>query len=76
VEAWYGLFAPLGTPKEMTTQLAGWFAAAIQAPELKPKLTKLGLLSAGTCGVDFSTSLRRQYELYGRVIREANVKAE
>lgn len=76
VEAWYGLFAPLGTPKETIVQLAGWFTAALQAREVKPKLAKLGLFPAGTCGADFAASLRKQYDLYGRVIREANIKAE
>jgi hypothetical protein len=28
------------------------------------------------CGADFATLLRKQYDDFGRVIREANIKAE
>jgi len=30
----------------------------------------------GMCGADFGAFLRKQYDEYGRVIREANIKAE
>ena len=30
----------------------------------------------GMCGADFGAHLRKQYEEYGRIIREANIKAE
>ncbi len=42
----------------------------------KAKLVTQGLYPAGTCGADFAALLRKQYDEYGRVIREANIKAE
>jgi len=57
-------------------QLAGWFAAAMQSPEVKPKLAVQALLPVAKCGADFTAHLRKQYNDYGRVIREANIKAE
>jgi tripartite-type tricarboxylate transporter receptor subunit TctC len=71
---WFGVFAPAKTPKEKVSQLAGWFTAALQAPEFKAKLVPLGLYSVGMCGADFSALLRKQYDDFGRVIREANIK--
>jgi len=76
VENWQGLFAPAKTPKEALTQLAGWFSAAVKAPEIKDKLEVQGLFPVGTCGADFANLVRKQYEDYGRVIKEANIKAE
>ena len=75
-EDWFGLFAPAKTPKETVSQLADWFTAAMQAPEVKPKLVAQGLYPVGTCGTDFAAYIRRQYDDYGRIIREANIKAE
>jgi tripartite-type tricarboxylate transporter receptor subunit TctC len=75
-DIWYGAVAPAKTPKETVSQLAGWFTAALQAPEIKPKLVVQGLYPVGTCGADFGVLIRKQYDLYGRVIREANIKAE
>jgi tripartite-type tricarboxylate transporter receptor subunit TctC len=48
----------------------------LQAPEINRKLVDLGLFPVGMCGVDFGAHLRKQYEEYGRIIREANIKAE
>ena len=44
-------------------QLSEWFTAARQDSEVKAKLTAQGLL-------------RKEYEDYGRTIRDANIKAE
>jgi tripartite-type tricarboxylate transporter receptor subunit TctC len=76
VEAWFGLLAPAKTPKETTDQFAAWFSAAMQAPEVKPKLINLGLYPVGLCGADFGAYIRKQFDEYGRVIRDANIKAE
>ena len=76
VDLWLSLFAPANTPRETVSQLAGWFTAAMQAPEVKTKLVAQGFTPVGMCGADFSALLRRQYDDYGGVIREANIKAE
>ena len=48
----------------------------MQAPQVKIKLVAQGFTPVGMCGADFSALLRRQYDDYGGVIREANIKAE
>jgi tripartite-type tricarboxylate transporter receptor subunit TctC len=76
VDFWWGLFAPARTPKETVSQYADWFTAAMRAPEVKTKLNAQGFIPVGSCGTDFAALLRKQYDHYGRVIREANIKAE
>jgi tripartite-type tricarboxylate transporter receptor subunit TctC len=76
IDAWYGLFAPAKTSNEVMSQFAGWFTAALQVPEIRAKLVAQGLFPVGMCGADFGTLVRKQYDEYGRVIREANIKAE
>jgi tripartite-type tricarboxylate transporter receptor subunit TctC len=75
-DVWFGLVAPAKTPKDVVSQLAGWFSAAMRVPEVKAKLVAQGLLPVGTCGEDFAVHLRKQYDEYGRVICEAGIKAE
>lgn len=75
-EVWFGAVAPPKTPKEATAQLATWFTAAMQAPDVKPKLITLGLYPVGICGDAYGAHMRRQSEDYARVIRDANIKAE
>src|SRR5262249_28473771 len=76
VTVWFGVVAPAKTPRDVTAQLATWFKAALQAADVKPKLANLGLYPVGTCLGDFATHIRKEYEQYGRLIREANIKAE
>ena len=74
VEVWFGVMAPAKTPKETAAQLAYWFQAALKAPELTPRLLKIGLYPVGTCLDDFANHIRSQYDEYGRIIREAGIK--
>jgi tripartite-type tricarboxylate transporter receptor subunit TctC len=73
---WNGLFAPAKTPNDTVSELAGWFAAAMQIPEVKAKLVAQSLYPARMCGADFAALLSKQYNEFGRVIREANIKAD
>ncbi len=76
VDFWNGVLAPANTPKETVSQLAGWFAAAMQVPELKAKLVAQGFYPVGICGADFGALLRKQYDDFGRIIRDASIKPE
>ena len=75
-ESWIGVFAPAGTRKEVIAHLSTLFVSALKAPEVTSKLLPQGLYPVGSCGADFGSYSRNQYEEYGRVIREANIKAE
>jgi tripartite-type tricarboxylate transporter receptor subunit TctC len=76
VDFWWGLFAPAQTPKTTVADLVEWFKGALEAQELKAKLTTLGFFPAGICGAPFAELLRKQSDDYGRVIREAHIKAD
>jgi tripartite-type tricarboxylate transporter receptor subunit TctC len=76
LDNWFGVVAPAKVSKEAVSQLSGWFTSAMQVPEVKAKLVEQGLYPVGTCGDHFSALLRKQYEEYGRLIREAKIKPE
>lgn len=73
-ESWNGFVAPPKTPPAVVDELSGWFRAAIKTPALKPKLDAQGLFPTEICGADFRVMLRRQYDEYGRIVREAGIK--
>ena len=73
-EIWFGVLAPAKTPREAVTELATWFKAAMQAPSVRPRLADLGLYPVGTCLDDFAAHIRKQYNEYGRIIHDANIK--
>jgi tripartite-type tricarboxylate transporter receptor subunit TctC len=71
-----GVIAPAKTPKQAISQLAGWFTTALQVPEVQSKLVVHGLYPATSCGAEFSARIRKQYDEYGRILRELNIKAD
>ena len=75
-DVWFGLVAPAKTPKETVSQLIDWFRTAVLAPDVKAKLTAQALYPNPKCGADFEAHLRRQSELFTRLIRELNIKTE
>ena len=75
-DVWFGLVAPAKTPKETVSQLIDWFRTAVLAPDVKTKLTAQALYPNPKCGADFEAHLRRQSELFTRLIRELNIKTE
>jgi tripartite-type tricarboxylate transporter receptor subunit TctC len=73
---WYGLFAPTKVPKDVIAELEGWFAEAARAPEVKVKLEPQGVTPVGTCGPEFASYVRAQFDVYGRVIRNSNFRTD
>jgi tripartite-type tricarboxylate transporter receptor subunit TctC len=76
LDLWYGLFAPKGAPKALIDQLADWFTTSVSRPEIRSKLFAQGIKAGGQCGVPLAAFLRRQYDEYGRAVREANIRVE
>jgi len=75
-EAWIGLVAPAKTPGSIISQFASWLTAAMKVPAVREKLVVQELYPVGDCGTDFGSYLRKQFDEYGRVLREVNIKAE
>jgi tripartite-type tricarboxylate transporter receptor subunit TctC len=75
-EFWYGAVVPAKTPKEKVARLADLFTTALQAPKTKVELIAQGLFPVGKCGAEFGDFIRKQYDEYGRIIRESNIKVE
>jgi tripartite-type tricarboxylate transporter receptor subunit TctC len=74
--AWFGVMAPAKTPVETSGQLIAQFKAALAAPEVQSKLTAQGLYPAGACGEDFDAHIKREYESYARIVKDADIKAQ
>ncbi len=76
VEVWFGLVVPSRTPKATVAELAAWFTAAMQAADVKPRMTVLGLYPVDAATADFPALLRRRSDEYAKIMREAGIKGE
>ena len=77
VTIWLGLFAPASTPPAVLDRLRAEVGKALTQPELKERLMAAGGLDAfATTPGEFAALIRRDYDKYGRVVREVGVKVD
>ena len=77
VTIWLGLFTPAGTPPAVLARLRTEVGKALAQSDLKEKLTVAGGLEAfATTPAEFAALIRRDYDKYGKVVREVGVKVD
>jgi tripartite-type tricarboxylate transporter receptor subunit TctC len=75
-DAWHGLFVPAGTPPAIVDKLAADFARALALPDVRKKLVDIGLEPIGNTPAEFAAIVRGDYDKWGVVIRNANIKLD
>jgi tripartite-type tricarboxylate transporter receptor subunit TctC len=77
VTIWLGLFAPAGTPEPILATLRDEVRKALSQQELAEKLNVTGALQPLLDSPEeFSALMRRDYEKYGKLVKEIGVKVE
>jgi len=76
MSTWYGVFVTTGTPPDVVAKLQTEVAKIIKLPDVQAKLKGLGG-EPGNLSVDQFTQLNRQeFERFGKLIRQANIKMQ
>jgi tripartite-type tricarboxylate transporter receptor subunit TctC len=73
---WSVLLAPAGTPRAIIERLNSESVKAMNAPDLRERLAAVGSEPGSGSPEDAGAFLRRESEQWGKVIREAGIKAE
>jgi tripartite-type tricarboxylate transporter receptor subunit TctC len=73
---WLGMVAPAGTPPAIVEKVSADIAAVVKQPDVRDQLVAMGLEVVGSTPAEFAAYIRSESEKWGRVIRDANVKAE
>lgn len=73
---WYGVAAPAGTPKEITRRLSREIAAILAQPDVRERLSGLGLVPSPSTPDDFSAFMRREAVRQGRMVRLTGIKVD
>ena len=74
--AWAGLVAPGGTPTPVIDRLAQASARAVQRPEFREFVNKLGAMGVGSSSPDFARYLRTERAQFQALIAENNIRVE
>jgi tripartite-type tricarboxylate transporter receptor subunit TctC len=73
---WYGLVAPAGTPAAIVARLHLETVRALARPELRSKLTDLGIEVIGNSPDEFAAAIQLEIPKWAKVIKEAGIKVE
>jgi tripartite-type tricarboxylate transporter receptor subunit TctC len=74
--SWLGVHAPAKTPAATVATLEQWFSEAMAAPETQSRLASMQMAGVGRCGPTFQTFLREQYDVLGKIVKDAGIKAD
>lgn len=73
--AWYGVFAPDGTPPEMVRQLNADIVGIINSDDVRALLLKQGAESYATTPEEFSKVVQRDVAKWAKVVKASGAKA-
>jgi len=73
---WYALVAPAGTPRAIVERLNAESQRAMRADDLHARLEAIGGEPMAGSPEDTAALLKREYERWGKVIRDAGIKAD
>jgi tripartite-type tricarboxylate transporter receptor subunit TctC len=76
VDPWLGLFMPAKVPPEVLKRVNAEVARILSLPEVRGKLGPQGIELVTNSPADFAKLIRDDHAKWGKVIKEANIRAE
>lgn len=73
---WNGVFVPAGTSPAIVAQLNNGLNAALRTPEVSNRLTQLNVDFRQNTAEEFRAFVAAETQKWGRVVKQANIKAE
>lgn len=74
MSAWFGLFAPAGTPKPLVDDLNKHIVAILKTPEMQQKMLELGAQPVGDSPEQFAAYVRSDNKKWQEVGKANNIK--
>lgn len=76
VDAWFGIVAPAGVPKDIVARLNAAIVNGLKAADVKQRFAELGYEVIGDTPEQFMATIRTDIEKFGRVIKSAGIKVD
>lgn len=76
VPEWYGFAVPVGTPAAIVNKLNADFVAVLKDPEVQKSIRAHGTAPSPSTPEEFAEQIRKDYDRWGKVAKQAGVKAE
>jgi tripartite-type tricarboxylate transporter receptor subunit TctC len=76
VTQWYGLLAPVGTPREIVDYLSKQINGTLQQPDVMARITAEGSEAVGSTPQELAAHIKVERAKWAKVIKEAGIKGE
>lgn len=76
IATWYGLFGPPNLPRAILDKWQLDVAKVLQMPDVRQRITELGGEPGGNRPEEFAAFIKAEYAKMGKLVKEADVKAE
>ena len=74
--SWYGVIAPVGTPKEIVSRLNAEIAKILEMKDIRERLASLGAQPMGGTPEQFDAHIRAEAVKFAKVVKEANLQVD
>jgi tripartite-type tricarboxylate transporter receptor subunit TctC len=76
LDVWLGVFMPGNAPRDIVAKVNADIARALNAPDVRASLTAQGIEAATSTPEALATTIRDDHARWGKVIADANIKAD
>jgi tripartite-type tricarboxylate transporter receptor subunit TctC len=76
VTTWYGVLAPAGTPRPIVERLNAEIVRAVHSPDVQERLAATGTEPRTSTPEEFGGYIRQEMAKWGKVVREAGLRAD
>ena len=73
---WYGMYAPKGTPRDVTAKIQGEIARLVKLPEFAERFANLGADAVASTPDEFAAFTRAEHAKFAKLVKDANIQPE
>jgi tripartite-type tricarboxylate transporter receptor subunit TctC len=76
IGTWFGVLAPVATPKDIVARLNSEMVKIIKSPEFRQRMADIGADPIGDTPEQMAQTIKAETEKFGKLVKEANVVLE
>ncbi|MGJ7529443.1 Bug family tripartite tricarboxylate transporter substrate binding protein [Variovorax sp. GB1P17] len=76
VSTWYGLYVTAGTPRPVVERLSAELVRTLKLADVQTRIKALGGEPGALTGAPFAAMNKQEFDHYGQLVHDANIKAE
>ena len=76
VTSWYGVLAPAGTPREITSRLARDIAKSLSTSDMRQRFADLGATPVGSTPEEFAVFIKREGAKWAKAVKDSGARVD